>query len=339
MRSVNYHGKPYYSVDAYCKNTYGEKLYKIAINAGLSCPNRDGTLGIGGCIFCSAGGSGDFAVSRSDFPTIREQLAAGRKLFHRKNIGSRFIAYFQAYTNTYGPAQELYRLFSEALSETDIAGISIATRPDCLPSEIIKLLQQLRTEFPDKFIWLELGLQTIHEQTAEYLRRGYPLKVYDNAVRSLQAAGFPVITHLIIGLPGETEEMLFQTIQHMNRIGTWGVKLQLLHILRGTALGDQYIAEQISSAASCFPVLPLTQDEYLHLLTGCISRLSPSIVIHRLTGDAPRDLLLAPSFSLNKRNVLNSLHRKLRQEQIYQGCLYRSDTDCHDESRSGKDSS
>lgn len=327
MSAVNYHGKPYYSVDAYCKNTYGEKLYKIAINAGLSCPNRDGTLGTGGCIFCSAGGSGEFAVSRSDFPTIRKQLAAGRALFRGKNTGNRYIAYFQAYTNTYGPPKVLYRFFSEALSETDIAGISIATRPDCLPPEIMTLLLQLKTEFPDKFIWIELGLQTMHEQTAEYLRRGYPLKVYDDAVRSLQNAGFPVITHLIIGLPGETEEMLFHTIQHMNRIGTWGVKLQLLHILKGTALGDQYTAEQISSAASRFPISPITLEEYLHLVTGCVSRLSPSIVIHRLTGDAPRELLLAPSFSLNKRNVLNSLHRKLRQEQIYQGCLYRSDTD------------
>lgn len=327
MSAVNYHGKPYYSVDAYCKNTYGEKLYKIAINAGLSCPNRDGTLGTDGCIFCSAGGSGEFAVSRSDFPTIRKQLTAGRALFRGKNTGSRYIAYFQAYTNTYGPTKELYRFFSEALSETDIAGISIATRPDCLPPEIMTLLLQLKTEFPDKFIWIELGLQTMHEQTAEYLRRGYPLKVYDDAVLSLQDAGFPVITHLIIGLPGETEEMLFQTIQHMNRIGTWGVKLQLLHILKGTALGDQYTTGQISSAASRFPISPLTLEEYLHLVTGCVSRLSPSIVIHRLTGDAPRDLLLAPSFSLNKRNVLNSLHRKMRQEQIYQGCLYRSDTD------------
>lgn len=310
---TDWHGKPYYSVDAYCKNTYGEKLYKIAVNTGLGCPNRDGRSGTGGCIFCSAGGSGDFAVDYSLQHSISDQLQSGIAFFHNKKIGNRFIAYFQAYTNTYAPAEVLQPLFREALAEPTVAGISIATRPDCLPEDIMTMLVHVRQDFPDKFIWIELGLQTIHEQTARFIRRGYPLAVYDDAVLRLKAAGFPVITHLILGLPGENPEMLLQTIDHMNKIGTWGVKLQLLHVLNGTDLGTLYQNGQYQ---------PLDKDTYLEDVIACIARLSPGIVIHRVTGDGPSDLLLAPMWSRNKRDVLNTLHHRLKQQNVYQGCLY-----------------
>lgn len=313
LDQTDWHGKPYYSVDAYCKNTYGEKLYKIAVNTGLGCPNRDGFSGTGGCIFCSAGGSGDFAVDYSLQHSISDQLQTGITFFHNKKIGNRFIAYFQAYTNTYAPAEVLQPLFREALAEPTVAGISIATRPDCLPEDIMTMLVHVRQDFPDKFIWIELGLQTIHEQTARFIRRGYPLAVYDDAVLRLKAAGFPVITHLILGLPGENREMLLQTIDHMNRIGTWGIKLQLLHVLDGTDLGTLYQNGQYQ---------PLDKDTYLEDVIACIARLSPEIVIHRVTGDGPSDLLLAPMWSRNKRDVLNTLHHRLKQQSVYQGCLY-----------------
>lgn len=315
MARVNWYGKPYYSLDAYCKNTYGEKLYKIALNAGLSCPNRDGTLGTGGCIFCSAGGSGDFAVSTAEFPSISEQLTAGKALFHNKQIGQRYIAYFQAYTNTYGPLPYLDKIYHEALQEPSVAGISIATRPDCIPEEVMTLLVNLKAEFPDKFVWIELGLQTIHEETARIIRRGYSLDVYDRCVIRLQQLDIPVVTHVILGLPSETREHVLETISHLNILGIRGIKLQLLHILKGTDLASMYIQGDY---------IPLTKEAYLDLAIDCLEHLSPDMIIHRVTGDGPKDLLLAPLWSLNKRDVLNSLHREMKQRNTYQGRLYRN---------------
>lgn len=313
MKQDNWLGKPYYSLNAYCKNTYGEKLYKIALNAGLSCPNRDGTLGTGGCIFCSAGGSGDFAVKTGDYPSVAGQLAAGKAFFHSKRTGHRYIAYFQAYSNTYGPLPYLQRIYEEALREPSVAGISIATRPDCVSEDIVTLLVNLKAKFPDKFVWIELGLQTIHEETALFIRRGYTLDIYDECVTILHRANIPVITHVILGLPGETKEHMLRTIAHLNSICIWGIKLQLLHILKGTDLALLY--EQGS-------YIPLTQDDYLDLLIDCLEHLAPHTVVHRVTGDGPRDLLLAPLWSLNKRDVLNSLHHTMKQRCAYQGRLY-----------------
>ena len=307
---------PYRTLGAWCQEQYGEKLYKIALDAGFTCPNRDGTLGERGCIFCSAGGSGEFAARRVS--TLRAQLDAGRALLSRKKTGNRFIAYFQAYTNTYGPADRLEELFSEALSEPDIAGISIATRPDCLPDEVTDLLVRLKERFPGKFIWVELGLQTIHEKTASYIRRGYPLSRFDEAVKALHEADIPVIVHVILGLPGETREMMLQTIRYLNACGIWGIKLQLLHVLEGTDLAEDY-------RTGLFSVLSL--EEYLSILCDCIAALSPDIVIHRLTGDGPKRLLIAPLWSADKRNVLNLLHRRLKQNAIRQGQCYESGTD------------
>ena len=313
MTRDDWHGKPYYSLDAYCKNTYNEKLYKIALNAGLSCPNRDGTLGTGGCIFCSAGGSGDFTVSTAEFSSISEQLAAGKALFHNKQIGQRYIAYFQAYTNTYGSLSYLDRIYHEALKEPSVAGISIATRPDCMPEEVMTLLVNLKAEFPDKFVWIELGLQTIHEETARIIRRGYSLDVYDRCVTSLHELDIPVITHVILGLPSETRKHVLETISHLNTLGIWGIKLQLLHILKGTDLASMYTRGDYD---------PLTKEAYLDLIIDCLEHLSPDMIIHRVTGDGPKELLLAPLWSVNKRDVLNSLHREMKQRKTYQGRLY-----------------
>lgn len=313
-------GKPYYSLDAYCRHTYGEKLYKIALNAGLTCPNRDGTLDTRGCIFCNAGGSGDFAVDMKAVPTVAAQLAEGRKLFTCKNIhdektGSHYIAYFQAYTNTYGPISYLRRIYEDALTEKTVRGISIATRPDCMSEEVLTVLVDLKEKFPDKFVWIELGLQTIHERTARYIRRGYELECFDSAVRLLQNASIPVIVHVIIGLPGESEGDICQTIDYLNQTGIWGIKLQLLHILKGTNLETLYRNGSISV---------LSKEAYLDILIHCLERLSPETVVHRLTGDGAKDLLSAPLWSLNKRDVLNSLHHEMKIRQTFQGRLLKN---------------
>lgn len=324
--------KPYYTLNSYCKKTYGEKLYKIALDAGFTCPNRDGTLGIRGCIFCSAGGSGEFAVKTCDVPsvnalcqnprpakTIDAQITEGLALFKAKKVGTRYIAYFQAYTNTYAPVSYLEQIYAEALEHPDIAGISIATRPDCLPYECLALLSSLCKRYPDKFIWVELGLQTMHEKTASFIRRGYPLSVFEDAMIRLKKCAIPVIVHVIIGLPDETAEMQFETIKYLNRFNPFGIKLQLLHILKDTDLADYY-----QNPANVYE--PLTKEHYLNLLIGCIERLSPDIVLHRVTGDGPKDLLLAPTWSLNKRDVLNSLHKQMREQHAYQGRLFSAPT-------------
>lgn len=312
--SVYRREKPYYTLHDWCMEHYGEKLYKIALDAGLSCPNRDGTLGRRGCLFCSEGGSGEFAVpvtpGRQALPSVRRQLEQGKALLSSKRTGRRYIAYFQAYTNTYGPIGYLEEIFTAALAEPDIAGISIATRPDCLPQEVILLLTRLRARFPGKFIWVELGLQTIHEATSRLIRRGYPLSCFDEAVCRLRSAGFPVIVHVILGLPGESREDMLATIGHLNRCRVFGVKLQLLHVLRGTDLADLYLS-------GAFDVL--SQEDYLQILTDCIAALSADIVIHRVTGDGPGHLLLAPDWSRDKRRVLNALHHKMKLESIRQG--------------------
>lgn len=304
----------YYSLNEYFKEQFGEKIYKIAIDAGLTCPNRDGTLGTKGCIFCSEGGSGDFAVSRKSFPTIDEQLSAGISLFSGKKTGNRFIAYFQAYTNTYGEPDYLFQIFSEALSHPKIVGISIGTRPDCIGEDILQLLSRLQACYPGKFIWIELGLQTIHEDTALYIRRGYPLSVFENCLLSLNRLQIPVIVHVILGLPGENHEKILETIDYLAKKNIFGIKLQLLHILKGTDLAIHYEKR---------PFYVYHQEEYIDLVIDCIEHLPKNIVIHRLTGDGPKNLLIAPLWSSNKKNVLNSLHHRFKERGAYQGrCFY-----------------
>lgn len=322
--------KPYYSLNDFFQNKYGEKCYKIAIDAGLSCPNRDGRIGYGGCTFCSVGGSGDFAVSRKT-GSIYDQIETGLSLFKDKKVGNLFVAYYQAYTNTYGEISHLENLYREGLSHPQIIGISIATRPDCLPDEVLELLTRLQKEYPDKFIWIELGLQTCHEHTAALIHRGYPLSVFEKAMSDLSKRSIPVIVHVILGLPGESAKDMYETVSYLNRFKPFGIKLQLLHVLKGTKLAKQYGFTDPEAAVSDFAVseegtLPplhiLELEEYTDIVIHCLELLDPDITIHRLTGDGPKELLLTPKWSLNKRNVLNTLHKALSQRQTYQGRTY-----------------
>lgn len=321
-QNPDWHGKPYYSADAWCKNTLSRKCYKVALDARMTCPNRDGTLDSRGCIFCSAGGSGDFAVDTAD-KSLEEQLAEGLSRLGRKFSPDSqcVIAYFQAYTNTYAPVERLRQLYEEALSHPRVCGISIATRPDCLPPEVLRLLRHLRRVHPDKFIWVELGLQTIHEETAAFIRRGYALPCFEDAFRRLREADIPVIVHLILGLPGETPEMMLQSVQYLNTLHPFGVKMQLLHYLKNTDLGKMLNRTLENADGSPLSLCPLSKDEYLRILIDCIRHLSPEIVIHRVTGDGPRDSLIAPAWSLNKKDVLNSLHRQMKELGAVQGDL------------------
>lgn len=300
--------KRYYSLDHFLRKEYGEKVYKITLNGGMTCPNRDGRVGTGGCIFCSAKGSGDFAGPAA--MPISGQLARGKLQLMSKRPVHSYIAYFQAFTNTYAPVEYLEKIFMEAISDPDVKILSIATRPDCLGPDVMELLKRLNRVKP---VWIELGLQTIHAETAEYIRRGYPLSIFDTAVRNLRAEGIQVIVHVILFLPGETEEMMLDTIRYLNRSDIQGIKLQLLHILRGTDLARDY--EQT-------PFHIPDMEEYIRLLGRCISSLNPDIVIHRLTGDGPKDLLIAPLWTGAKRTVLNRLNQYLKENDIWQGKEY-----------------
>lgn len=302
--------KPYHSLDYELKKNYGEKIYKIALDAGMTCPNRDGTCGVRGCIFCSAGGSGDFAAKRDPGElSIVPQLERGKQYFRSKDIGRHFIAYFQAYTNTYAPVSRLEALYREALDEPSIVGISIATRPDCLGDDVLSLLDRLHQEYLDKFIWIELGLQTIHESTAVFIRRGYPLSVFEQAVLSLSELSIPSVAHVIIGLPGETKSMMLETCRFLAEKNVSGVKLQLLHVLKDTDLVELY-------RKKTFDILDMM--EYIDIIISCLELLPPDMVIHRVTGDGPKDLLLAPLWSLDKRRVLNTLHQEMRRRDTWQ---------------------
>ena len=308
--------KPYHSLDYELNRIYGEKIYKIALDAGMTCPNRDGTCGTRGCIFCSAGGSGEFAARKTSAKTsIAAQLEQGRQYFGGKNVGRHFIAYFQAYTNTYAPAARLEALYREALDEPAVVGISIGTRPDCLGGDVFELLDQLNKEYRDKQIWIELGLQTIHEDTAALIRRGYPLTVFEQAVTRLKEISLPIIAHVIIGLPGEDRAMMLETCRYLSERGISGIKLQLLHILKNTDLVELY-------RKKTFDIPDMM--EYIDIIISCLEILPPGMVIHRVTGDGPKNLLLAPLWSLDKRRVLNTLHQEMRRRGTWQSKAYKS---------------
>lgn len=300
--------KRYYSLDYYIKQNFGEKLYKLSLDGGMSCPNRDGTLGRGGCIFCSAGGSGDFASDRN--LSIPEQIQNAKELVSKKHSGSSYIAYFQAYTNTYAPTSYLEHIFTEAIQEPDIKVLSIATRPDCLSQETLELLERLNQQKP---VWVELGLQTIHKASSDFIRRGYDLDVFEKAVYDLKKRGISVIVHTILYLPNETTDMMLQTISYLNKLPIYGIKLQLLHILKGTDLADYYMSNPFH-----LPDL----EEYLETLGTMISHLRPDIVVHRITGDGPKSLLIAPLWTGNKRHVLNSIQKYFKNSDIWQGKEY-----------------
>lgn len=285
----------YYSFNQYLKEKFGCKVYKICINAGFTCPNRDGTLDTRGCIFCSVGGSGDFAESAA--LSVTEQIEKGKARVKNKIKSGKYIAYFQAFTNTYAPVETLRKKFTEAINHPDIVMLSVATRPDCLPEEGIELLKELNRIKP---VSVELGLQTIHEKTAAYIRRGYPLACYDSAVKRLKAADIDTVCHLILGLPGESEQEMLESVEYVSKSGINGIKLQLLHVLRGTDLAADY-------AAGSFEVL--TMEEYLKIIKKCLEIIPKNIVIHRLTGDGAKKDLIAPLWSADKKKVLNAISK------------------------------
>jgi radical SAM protein (TIGR01212 family) len=283
------------TVNEYLKEKYGKKLYKVSINAGFTCPNRDGTLGERGCIFCSAGGSGEFAGQPSR--SITQQIEEGRQRVAAKLPKGEYglIAYFQAFTNTYAPIPVLRERYLEAIRHPEVEILSVATRPDCLGDDVLELLSECNRIKP---VWVELGLQTIHEHTAQYIRRGYPLAVYDDAMRRLKERGIETIVHVILGLPGETKEDMLESVQYVGKSGASGIKLQLLHVLRNTDLAKEYEAGRFEC---------LTMEEYGQLLKEALDLLPPNIVIHRKTGDGDKKILIAPEWSKDKKRVLNYL--------------------------------
>lgn len=297
----------YYSLNEYLKKTFGEKVYKISLDGGMTCPNRDGKIDTRGCIFCSKGGSGEFASDRR--LTIQEQIETAKRRIQSKTDCKKFIAYFQPFTNTYAGTDYLKDIFTKATAPDEIAALSIATRPDCLEDDKIDLLKELNKIKP---VWVELGLQTIHEKTAGYIRRGYPLKVYDKAVEKLKAAGIEIITHVILGLPFESRQMMLETVKYAGE-RSGGIKLQLLHVLKDTDLYTEY-------QNGVFKTMSMT--EYIDLICDCLEALPSQVVIHRLTGDGDKRRLIAPLWSADKKRVLNTLNSTLRQRNILQGSKY-----------------
>lgn len=288
----------YTSLSDYLKSEYGEKLYKLSLSSGCTCPNRDGFLASDGCIFCSAGGSGEFAAP-SALP-VAGQIEAAKKRIRGKAHADKYIAYFQSYTNTYGDVGRLRALYMDAISHPDVAILSIATRPDCLSDEVLEMLKDLNAIKP---VWIELGLQTSKPESISYIRRCYENSVYEKAVADLNAIEIKVVTHIIIGLPGETYEDMENSVMFACRCGTWGLKLQLLHVLKNTDLAKDYEAGLFET---------LSMDEYIDIICRLLIRIPKEIVIHRLTGDGPKNLLIAPIWSGNKKQVLNRLLNEIR---------------------------
>lgn len=284
-----------YTTNAYIRDTFGEKLYKISLNAGTTCPNRDGKAGTGGCIFCSASGSGDFSEN-ADL-SIGEQIELAKKRISGKCKCDRYIAYFQSYTNTYGDVDALREKFLAAARRDDIAAVSIASRPDCFGSEVIDMIKDIIAVKP---VWIELGLQTANDRTAQLINRCYDISVYDETMNRLRELGVHIIVHMIIGLPGETKEDMIDTVRYIVRSGANGIKLQLLHVLRGTVLEKMY-EEGVFRA--------LTFAEYADILCDCLKELPPDMVVHRFTGDGPKNILVAPLWSADKKRVINDLNR------------------------------
>ena len=285
------------------QETFGGKVYKIALTSGCTCPNRDGTLGVRGCIFCSGKGSGEFAEDAGISVTEQIERAKRRVAAKMPEGEGRYIAYFQSFTNTYAPVERLKVLFMEAISHPEVVILSIATRPDCLPPEVLDLLKELNHIKP---VWVELGLQTIHEETAEYIRRGYSLCVFDRAVRELQERDLYTIVHVILGLPGEDRTAMLETVRYVRDCGVQGIKLQLLHVLKGTDLATEYATGKV-------PVMDM--ETYTNLVADCVELIGDRLTIHRLTGDGDRKLLIAPVWSADKKRVLNTIHAKIRERK------------------------
>jgi radical SAM protein (TIGR01212 family) len=302
--------KPYNTLNAYYRQRYGKKVFKVSLDAGFTCPNKDGTVGVGGCTFCSPSGSGDFAGKSSQ--SLQEQFENIAKMLHKKWPDALYIPYFQANTNTYAPVEKLKTLYETALSlHQNVVGLSIATRPDAIAPLVYNLLEDIARKCD---LQIELGLQTIHKQTAKAINRAHDLEIFTQAVKELRKRNISVVVHIINGLPGETKNMMIDTINYVNKLDIQGIKIHMLHVMKKTAMGHQYLQ-------SPFPILTL--NEYVDIVVTQIEHLRPDIIIHRLTGDAPKDLLIEPQWSLKKFVVMNEIDKELRRRKSFQGVNYK----------------
>ena len=306
-----WNGKRYHSLNYFLRNKFNEKIYKISLDGGFTCPNRDGKAAVGGCTFCSARGSGDYAGSR--ILSIGEQFADRKKMMEKKWKDGRYIAYFQAYTNTYAPVEELRQKYEEALKQENVVALSIATRPDCLEDDVVDLLEEISNK---TYLWVELGLQTINDESARNFNRGYDFEVFKEGIKKLQDRNIEVVVHTIFGLPGETKEDMLKTVDYVAHSGAQGIKFHLLHLMKDTAMVKQYESGELEL---------LSQEDYIDLICKGIAMLPQEMVVHRLTGDAPRESLIGPMWSLKKWEVLNSIDKALEDNDIYQGKDYREE--------------
>ncbi|WP_242967932.1 TIGR01212 family radical SAM protein [Tepidibacter mesophilus] len=305
---MNWFDKRYHSLNFELRKIFNEKIFKLSLDGGFTCPNRDGKIGFNGCIFCSDTGSGEYASNR--VLTIDKQIKEQINLLSNKWPNGKYIAYFQNFTNTYADVDVLRKKYESAINCDDIVGIAIATRPDCLDDDVIQLLSDLSKK---TYLWIELGLQTVHNQSAEFLRRGYPFSLFEEKVKTLRSYNINVVTHLILGIPNETKEMIFESISKISRMDIQGVKLHLLHIIKGTDLERYYNSTKFNL---------LEKDEYINLVCDILERLNPNITIHRLTGDGSKDTLIGPWWSLDKRSILNGIDKELSIRNSYQGKYY-----------------
>lgn len=304
----NWGDKRYHSLNYFLRNKFGEKIFKISLDAGFSCPNRDGTISRGGCVYCSERGSGDFAGDRKF--SIDKQFEDIKSMMNKKWKTGKYIAYFQAYTNTYDTVENLKKKYDEAINQEGVVALAIATRPDCLSDEIIELI----SSYNDKlYTWVELGLQTSNEEVAKIINRGYTLDIFEDSLDRLRKKNIDVVVHTILGLPRESKEDMLNTIKYLANKDIQGIKLHLLHLLKDTPLMEFYKRGELDF---------LEQDEYVNLICEIITMIPQEVVIHRLTGDAPRNLLVEPMWSLKKWEVLNAIDKKLKDEDLYQGKIY-----------------
>lgn len=300
--------KRYRSLNYHLRSRFGQKVFKIPLDAGFTCPNRDGTYSNRGCYFCSPRGSGDFAASRE--LDIIEQFKAGKAMMNKKWKGDQYIAYLQAFSNTYAPVSRLRKIYGQVMELPGVVGVAIATRPDCLGSEVLSVLEEMNQK---TYLWVELGLQTIHEKTARRMNLHYNYEIFKEALGNLNDRHIETCAHIILGLPGESREEMLKTGFTMGRLPLQGLKIHLLHLMRGTPLEKLYDAKGMDF---------LTQEEYVDLVCLILERMPPNLVIHRLTGDSPRDLLIDPQWSLNKWQVLNAIDDELKDRHTWQGRLY-----------------
>ncbi|ATD53809.1 TIGR01212 family radical SAM protein [Clostridium chauvoei] len=304
-----WNGKRYHSLNYYLRNKFGEKVYKISLDGGFTCPNRDGRVAKGGCTFCSASGSGDYAGSRA--LSISKQFEDRKEMMEKKWKDGKYIAYFQAYTNTYAPVDVLRQKYEDALKQKGVVALSIATRPDCIDDEIADLLGEINKK---TYLWVELGLQTINDDTARNFNRGYDLKVFDESLKKLKDRNIEVVVHTIFGLPGESKEDMLKTVDYVAHSGVQGIKFHLLHLMEGTRMVKQYESGELKL---------MTQEDYIDTVCKAVTMIPEEMVVHRLTGDAPRELLIGPMWSLKKWEVLNTIDKALEDNDLWQGKNYK----------------